>query len=302
MDQAMRYNPEIHHRRSIRLKGYDYSQSGAYFVTLCTQNRECLFGDIQNGVIRLNDAGWMVWHWYAALSKKFTDIECDEFVCMPNHVHFIVVNVGAHDVGADRCVCPGSDANIRPRSWSSWSEHGCNPRGEHVGSPLRHPQITGTPVGADRCVCPVPYHDIRPGFRSEPTGCNPRGEHAGSPLHHQQTIGVGVGADRCVCPGSCPDLSGEHGCNPRGEHAGSPLHRVVQWFKTMSTNEYIRGVKQNGWPPFSAKLWQRNYWEHVVRNETELDRIRAYIRNNPARWQSDQLHQAINLNSPTAVR
>ena len=74
-----------------------------------------------------------------------------------------------------------------------------------------------------------------------------------------------------------------------GEHAGSPLHRVVQWFKTMSTNEYIRGVKQNGWAPFPGKLWQRNYWEHIVRNEPELNRIREYIHNNPAQWELDKL-------------
>jgi hypothetical protein len=71
---------------------------------------------------------------------------------------------------------------------------------------------------------------------------------------------------------------------------GSPLQRVVQWFKTMSTNEYIRGVKQCGWPPFPGKLWQRNYWEHIVRNEPELNRIREYIHNNPAHWELDKLN------------
>jgi hypothetical protein len=58
----------------------------------------------------------------------------------------------------------------------------------------------------------------------------------------------------------------------------------------MSTNEYILGVKQNDWPAFPGKLWQRNYWEHVVRDESELDRIREYIRNNPVRWELDKLN------------
>lgn len=66
-----------------------------------------------------------------------------------------------------------------------------------------------------------------------------------------------------------------------GEHIGSPLHHVVQWFKTMTTNEYIRNVKINNWTPFDGKLWQRNYYEHVVRNEKSLNRIREYIVNNP---------------------
>jgi REP element-mobilizing transposase RayT len=63
---------------------------------------------------------------------------------------------------------------------------------------------------------------------------------------------------------------------------------VIQWFKTMTTNEYIRGVKQNGWTPFAGKLWQRNYYEHIVRNEKELIRIKEYIKHNPAQWDIDK--------------
>lgn len=72
-----------------------------------------------------------------------------------------------------------------------------------------------------------------------------------------------------------------------GEHAGSPLHLVVQWFKTMTTNEYIRGVKSLGWQPFNNKLWQRNYWEHIIRNEQSYRNISDYIANNPAKWNDD---------------
>jgi REP element-mobilizing transposase RayT len=152
--------------------------------------------------MQLNDAGRMVCQWYTELENKFPDIQCDEFVCMPNHVHFVVVNVG---------------------------------------------------VGID--------------------------------------VGVNVGADLRVCPGSMPP-PGEHGGmgeqhGGMGEHIGSPIRGVIQWFKTMTTNGYIRGVKQNGWPPFPGKLWQRNYWEHIVRSETEMRRIRQYIRNNPENWDSD---------------
>ncbi|HLP48379.1 MAG TPA: transposase [Candidatus Kapabacteria bacterium] len=68
---------------------------------------------------------------------------------------------------------------------------------------------------------------------------------------------------------------------------GSPLHAILRWFKTMSTNEYIKGVKQSGWPPFNGKLWQRNYYEHIIRNENELLQIREYVANNPANWEID---------------
>jgi len=206
----VKYDPEIHHRRSIRLQGYDYSRAGAYFVTICTQGRESLFGEIVDGEMRSNDPGLMILGWYNELENKFPDIQCDAFVCMPNHVHFIVVNTGVN-AGADLCV---------------------------------------RPVGADLCVRPDP---------TRTSG----GEH---------------------------DNQGERVRTPEGEHIGSPLRGVVQWFKTMSTNAYIRGVKQQGWPPFRGKLWQRNYWERIVRNETELNRIRAYIQDNPAQWESDQLH------------
>ena len=69
----------------------------------------------------------------------------------------------------------------------------------------------------------------------------------------------------------------------RSAPTGTSLSDVVQWFKTMTTNEYIRGVKQQQWQPFPGKLWQRNYWDHIIRNENELHRIREYIRTNPPR-------------------
>ena len=62
----------------------------------------------------------------------------------------------------------------------------------------------------------------------------------------------------------------------------------MDWFKTMTTNEYLRGVKGKGWKPVVLRLWQRNYYEHIVRNGKELDRIRRYIADNPARWDTDQ--------------
>ena len=181
----MTFDPATHPRRSIRLPEYDYSQSGAYFLTICTQKRQCLFGTINDDILQLNDAGLMVTKWYLELSNKFSDIECGEFVCMPNHIHAIIRNVGAN-------LC------VRPH---------------------QHLQANTS----------------------------------------------------------------------KGDHIGSPLHRIVGWFKTMTTNAYIRGVKTHGWPRFAGTLWQRNYWEHIVRDEEDLYRITEYIQNNPAQWELDQL-------------
>jgi putative transposase len=117
----MKYNPEIHHRRSIRLKGYDYSQQGAYFITICTHNRECLFGKIVNGAMVLNDAGKMVEKWWYELNTKFPNIEPDAHITMPNHFHGIIIIVGADlrvcPNNADLCVCPNNaDPRVCPNN------------------------------------------------------------------------------------------------------------------------------------------------------------------------------------------
>jgi putative transposase len=79
-----------------------------------------------------------------------------------------------------------------------------------------------------------------------------------------------------------------------GNHMGLPLHNetklpeIIRWFKTMTTNEYIRNVKQNDWHPFDKKLWQRNYYEHIIRSEKSLEAIRKYIIENPLKWEVDE--------------
>ncbi len=208
----MSYKPKIHHRRSIRLKGYDYSQAGAYFLTICAQNKKCLFGDIVDGEMRLNDAGMMIQTVWYEIPAHYPGIETDEFVIMPNHVHGIAVIVGAAPRG-------------RP----------------DVGS--------------------------RPGLGGHPDGGQARNF---------------VGA----APRGRPDV-GDH--PDPGEARTLSLPDVVHRFKTMTTKRYADGVKNLGWQPFPGKLWQRNYWEHIVRNEFELQTIREYICNNPTRWELDKL-------------
>src|SRR5437879_13388023 len=84
--------------RPIRLQGYDYSRGGAYFVTICVQNRKCLLGDIVDDEMRLNDAGRMVERWWAELGNKFPSVETDEYVVVPNQFHGIDV-----PISADQC-------------------------------------------------------------------------------------------------------------------------------------------------------------------------------------------------------
>lgn len=98
------FDPQKYHRRSIRLKGYDYAQVGAYFVTIVTQGRQCLFGEIVNGGMVLNDLGKIVQKWWDDLSTHFPGIETGVFVIMPNHVHGVIIIV--HD-GRGAVPAPG---------------------------------------------------------------------------------------------------------------------------------------------------------------------------------------------------
>jgi len=107
----MKYNPNIHHRRSIRLKGYDYSQAGLYFITICTQNQLCLFGEIKNEEMILNDAGKMIEHQWQNLICRFNGIQLHKFITMPNHFHGIVECVGAPLVGAQNAGQPQKRGN-----------------------------------------------------------------------------------------------------------------------------------------------------------------------------------------------
>ena len=86
----MAYNPNTHHRRSIRLKDYDYRQPGAYFITICTHNKVCLFGDVVHGIMHVNTFGRIVADEWQHTATVRSNVTLDAFVVMPNHVHGII--------------------------------------------------------------------------------------------------------------------------------------------------------------------------------------------------------------------
>ncbi len=137
-------------RKDIRLKEYDYSRCGVYFITVCCQNRMPLFDQ--------EEAKTMVELWLRKIEEKFLNSVLDMFVIMPDHVHFILIKTDSDEV---------------------------------------------------------------------------------------------------------------------------VLGSIIRWFKTMTTNAYMKGVKDSHWQPFEKKMWQRNYYEHVIRNEKDLNEKREYITNNP---------------------
>lgn len=158
----MKYNPDKHHRRSIRLQGYDYSKAGSYFVTICIWQRECLLGNITNTNFELSRYGQVVQFNWNILEQKFKNVKLDEFIIMPNHIHGIIILTKSEE---------------------------------------------------------------------------------------------------------------------------QPLAEVIRSFKTSSARRINQLRNSKGIP-----VWQRNYYEHIIRNEESMDKIREYIINNPLSWQQDQLH------------
>ncbi|MFW5762012.1 MAG: transposase [Cyclobacteriaceae bacterium] len=222
-----KYNPNIHHRRSIRLKGYDYSQEGLYFITICIKNRACLFGNIERTanprgcpIMILNDAGKMVDAEWNKLPQRFPNIQLHEYIVMPNHFHAIIEIVGATLVVAQNTVAQNKSEPINTE------------KGQPQGIA---PNEKGQPQG------------IAPNEKGQPQGIAPTGKN--------KRLGDIIGA-----------------------------------FESITTVEYIRGVKTKNWKPFNGKLWQRNYWEHIIRNEQSYNRISEYIFNNPKNWKNDKLY------------
>jgi putative transposase len=152
----MTYDPGVHRRRSIRLQGYDYSQAGAHFVTLCTQNRERLFGDIVGATPRgcpemaLNDAGTMIQTVWGEIPFHYAGTVIDEFVAMPNHIHGILI-IGAV-VGATPRGCPvlspqkNGHKHGKPDQYGQARENGHEngqARGDQKGGQAQGPAPTG---------------------------------------------------------------------------------------------------------------------------------------------------------------
>jgi putative transposase len=167
----MKYDPAIHHRRSIRLPGFDYSKPGQYFVTICTQHRLCLFGTIENGKMSLNEYGEIVQAAWDDLPCHYQNINLHEFVIMPNHVHGIV----------------GIINPVEPIDPTSTKRHG--------------------------------------------------------------------------------------------------LPEIIRAFKTFSAKRINEKRETPG-----TSVWQRNYYERIIRDETAYLTITNYIRTNPQRWIDDSNH------------
>jgi len=213
-DEATAHDPDRHHRRSVRLRGYDYHKPGAYFVTVCAKGQECIFGEIVDGQMAINDHGRIVQSAWDDLPNHFPGLALDAFVVMPNHVHGIVVIAGDD---------PGDD-------------------------------VAETVVGA--------------GFLRAP---DVRSTQAG--------VGAGLKPARTV-PARTVDA--EYSLYPARQKRYA-LPENVRAFKTFSA----RRINAHRETPGRA-VWQRSYYEHIIRDLESLRAVREYIAHNPAQWVHDR--------------
>jgi REP element-mobilizing transposase RayT len=222
--------PVRRRRRLLRLPNFDYRQVGAYFVTICTRDRACVLGTVEEGEVTLSSIGHIVQTEWHSLDERFPGIEPDEFIVMPNHIHGILLFVGAQFIAPATRDVPVNE----PHTWRAASHEG------FIASTMHE-----IPVGAQF---------IAPWMRDA----------AGKSLTGS------AGAMNCAL-------------TDKGDFS---LGDVIRAFKAVST----RAIRTSGAPRFQ---WQRNYYEHVIRNERALDRIRQYIRANPALWHRDENNPAV---------
>lgn len=249
----MVYNPQQHHRHSIRLPGYDYTSAGMYYVTIRTSDYKHLFCRIQHGQVILNEIGYIVQDVWISLPQHHAYVCLDAFVIMPNHIHAIImltnntsINHGDGNTLANNC-----------------GNHG----GDHDGD-ARHGHPRARDVGAQRAAPPsIPSIPSIPSTPSIP---------------YDENIAVGP-SDAC-------DLSDRHihhgdpksgSKNDRCRMTPRSLGVVVRSFKSAVTRQVNLYRNTPG-----AMVWQRNYYEHIIRDEADLRHARRYIADNPQHWRA----------------
>ena len=195
-----KYNQDTHHRRSIRLKGYDYSQSGLYFITLCTVDRTCMFGNVVEGKMQLNDIGQLVeQEWLNTINIRHDNVRLHNYIVMPNHFHAII--------------------------------------------------------------------EIRRGESHSPQSHSPYSHSSQSHLSQSNSSSI------------------TNECNINGKDLP---RRMKSPSKTVGA--IVRGFKGAVSRQLGYSIWQRNYYEHIIRTDASYRHISNYIENNPTKWQSDKLY------------
>lgn len=195
------YNPKFHHRKSIRLKEYDYTNPNWYYITICTHNKEHLFGSVVNNKMKLNEYGKIAEEEWLKTKEIRKNIDLDYYVIMPNHIHGIIIIEYNENVRATRWVAPNNDLII--------------------------------------------------------------------PIDAKENGEIKRGASQRLAP----------------TIQSNSLGSIIGQFKSV----YTKRIKKIG-VMNTRPIWQRNYFEHIIRSDNDLHRIRKYIELNPLKWQLDEYY------------
>jgi len=220
------HNPNQTPRKNLRLKNYDYSKVGLYFITISVQNKLCLFWEIKDNKMNIFESGKMIEKYWLELENKFENVRLHNFVIMPNHFHGIL-EIVEQNKKCDCKICRGA--------------------------PCGYP---------DNNIKYYPDNDTKYYLDNDKNG--------------------NINKNNIIS-------------NNQGTHKGCPYNKailwnIIWWFKSETTNAYIKLVYQNKANSFNKKLWQRNFYEHIIRDEQEYLKITKYIDENIYKWEEDKFY------------
>ncbi len=213
----MKHNLDKHNRKSIRLKGYDYSQAGLYFITICVQNRAFIFGNIQNGILHLNEYGQIAFTEWQRTEDIRQNCIIHEFIIMPNHIHGIIEIKEKFNK---------SESKFAPTKFQSPSQT--------IGSIIRGYKIATIKKIKDLIL-------------------------------ERELEGKKLKEKKLSTPMIAPK---------RNQDTGKLQFAPTEIIKSLD-----------------FKIWQRNYYEHIIRDERAYYNISNYIKNNPQKWKEDKFHR-----------
>jgi REP element-mobilizing transposase RayT len=257
-----KYNPDSHNRKSIRLSGYNYAQEGLYFITLCVQDRENIFGSISNGILTLNTIGKIAQKEWLNTIEVRDNVELHEFIIMPNHIHGIV------EITKDKSK---TEDNIGFKSPT-----------QTIGAIVRGYKIATIKQIKEY----IAHIDSKSEYSKGELQFAPKNQTIQSKSEYSKG----------------ESSKGEYS---KGELQFAPKNQTIQ-----SKSEYSKGESSKGELQFAPtaptaptaqtintikildyKIWQRNYYEHIIKDEPAYQNISNYILTNPEKWYDDKFHK-----------
>ncbi|MEZ4755713.1 MAG: transposase [Flavobacteriales bacterium] len=265
---------ELPKRATHRWTGYDYANVGVYYLTICTQDRLHRFGHIADGVLHPSPIGELARQCWDEIPQHMSHVDVGEFVVMPNHVHGIVVI-------RERLVVPVGADHDRPGIATDHDRPGIATDHDRPGIATDHDR-PGTIPDPDTIQRPVtmPEHDATPDTGSP----NAMADAPDERTANAPTAQMRADHDRPLRPPADPGAPPERimPIVPVGS-----LGRIVRAYKSAVT----RMAYRDGLLPHGIPLWQRNYWDRVIRDDAEHERVARYIRDNPANWKGDRFNR-----------